>query len=162
AETDAGLTPSLLLGTVEDALAGLASGAVINGGKVSVTLDDADGARTLIAMVGVVPGRHVAGVKWVGTFNRNVERDLPRAPATLLLTDSVTGALRAVIEATSLTARRTAAALVVAAKCFDRKPRRVAILGFGAIGRSLVPLVAAAFAPETIAVWGGRHERLVA
>ena len=162
AEVDAGLTPALLLGTVEDALLGLASGAVINGGKVTVTLDDDDGVRTLLAMVGVVPGKHVAGVKWVGTFSRNAERGLPRAPATLLLTDSVTGALRAVIEATSLTARRTAAALVVAAKCFGRKPRRVAILGFGAIGKSLVPLIAAAFAPEAIVVWGGRHERLVA
>jgi len=161
AEVEAALTPTLLLGTVEDALAGLASGGVINGGKVSVTLDDHDGTRTLLAMVGIVPGKQVAGVKWVGTFNGNAARGLPRAPATLLLTDSVTGALRAVIEATSLTARRTAAMLVVAAKCFGRKPRRVAILGFGAIGKSLVPLIAAAFSPETIAVWGGRHERLV-
>jgi ornithine cyclodeaminase len=140
----------------------LASGAVINGGKASVTLDDHDGTRTMIAMVGVVPGKHVAGVKWVGTFNRNAERGLPRAPATLLLTDSVTGMLRAVIEATSLTAQRTAAMLIVAAKCFDRRPHRVAILGFGAIGKALVPLIAAAFAPDTIAVWGGQHERLVA
>jgi ornithine cyclodeaminase/alanine dehydrogenase-like protein (mu-crystallin family) len=160
AEVYAGLTPALLLGTVEEALAGLASGAVINGGKVAVTLDDHDGARTLLALVGVL-ARHDAGVKWVGTFNRNAERGLPRAPATLLLTDSVTGALRAVSNVASITARRTAAALVVAAKCFDREPRRIAILGFGAIGKSLVPLVAAAFAPEAITIWGGRRERLV-
>ena len=159
-DVEARLTPALLLGTVEEALAGLATGAVLNVGKVSITLDDDDGARTLLAMVGAVPGKHVAGVKWVGTFERNAARGLPRAPATLLLTDSVTGALLAVIEATSLTARRTAAALVVASRCFRRAAGRVAILGFGAIGKSLVPLLASAFAPERITVWGGRGERL--
>jgi ornithine cyclodeaminase/alanine dehydrogenase-like protein (mu-crystallin family) len=160
AEVEAKLTPALLLGTVEDALAGLATGAVLNVGKVSVTLDDDDGARTLLAMVGAVPAKHIAGVKWVGTFDRNAARGLPRAPATLLLTDSVTGELLAIIEATSLTARRTAAALVVASRCFRREAGRVALLGFGAIGKSLVPLLASAFAPERITVWGGRGERL--
>jgi N-[(2S)-2-amino-2-carboxyethyl]-L-glutamate dehydrogenase len=160
AEVEATLTPPLLLATIEDALAGLAAGTVINGGKVSIALDDDDGARSLLALIGAMPGKHVAGVKWVGTFNRNAERGLARAPATMLLTDSVTGALRAVVEATSLTARRTAAALVVAAKCFDGERRRAAILGFGAIGRSLVPLLGAAFRLESIAVWGGRREQL--
>lgn len=160
AEVEAKLTPALLLGTVEDALAGLATGAMLNVGKVSVTLDDQDGTRTLLAMVGAVPAKRVAGVKWVGTFDRNAERGLPRAPATLLLTDSVTGELLAIVEATSLTARRTAAALVVASRCFRREAHRVAILGFGAIGKSLVPLLASAFAPERITVWGGRTERL--
>jgi thiomorpholine-carboxylate dehydrogenase len=91
AEVATKLTPALLLGTVEEALAGLATGALLNVGKVSVTLDDDDGVRTLLAMVGAVPAKHIAGVKWVGTFDRNAERGLPRAPATLLLTDSVTG-----------------------------------------------------------------------
>jgi len=116
--------------------------------------------RTLHAMVGAIPGKRIAGVKWVGTFDRNAERGLPRAPATLLLTDSVTGELLAIIEATSLTARRTAAALVTAATCFNREPRRAAILGFGAIGKSLVPLLTAAFRLEAITVWGGRRARI--
>ncbi|HMK78030.1 MAG TPA: hypothetical protein VK438_00190 [Xanthobacteraceae bacterium] len=162
AEVEKALTPTLLLATIEDAFAGLATGAVINGGKISISLDDHDGARTMLALIGAVPEKRVAGVKWVGTFNRNAERGLPRAPATLLLTDSVTGELRAIVAATSLTARRTAAALVVAAKCFGGERHRVAILGFGAVGQSLVPLIAHVFSPRTIAVWGGRRERLAA
>src|SRR5262249_18434935 len=77
--------------------------------------------------------------------------------------DSATGELRAIVEATSLTARRTAAMLVVAAQCCaPERVRRAAILGFGAIGKSLVPLIAAAFAPEAIAAWGGAAARLQA
>jgi ornithine cyclodeaminase/alanine dehydrogenase-like protein (mu-crystallin family) len=161
AEVAKTLTPALLLGSVRDALAGIAAGTVLNVGKVNTTLADENGTRTLIAMVGALPAQGIAGVKWVGTFDRNPARGLPRAPATIILTDSTTGELRAIVEATSLTARRTAAMLVVAAQCCARAPaRRVAILGFGAIGKSLVPLVAAAFAPETIAVWGGDPARL--
>src|SRR5262245_60308582 len=46
ADVETKLTPALLLGAVEDALAGLATGATLNVGKVSVTLDDHDGTRT--------------------------------------------------------------------------------------------------------------------
>jgi ornithine cyclodeaminase/alanine dehydrogenase-like protein (mu-crystallin family) len=158
------LTPTLLLDTVRDTLAGIAAGTVLNVGKVNTTLSDEDkGSRTLIAMVGALPARGIAGVKWVGTFDRNRARGLPRAPATIILTDSTTGELRAVVEATSLTARRTAAVLVVAAQCCARRPvRRAAILGFGAIGKSLVPQLVAALAPDVIAVWGGDPARLQA
>jgi ornithine cyclodeaminase/alanine dehydrogenase-like protein (mu-crystallin family) len=163
AEVAKSLTPALLLDTVRDALIGIADGTVLDVGKVNTTLSDENGRRTLIAMVGALPAQGVAGVKWVGTFDRNRARGLPRAPATIILTDSTTGELRAIVEATSLTARRTAAMLVVAAQSCARKPvRRVAILGFGAIGRSLMPLVTEAFAPEAVAVWGGDPARIAA
>jgi alanine dehydrogenase len=155
------LTPATLLKTVEDALAGIARGQVLNGGKVSIALDDEDGVRALHAMIGVLPKERIAGVKWVGTYDRNRARGLPRAPATMILTDSVTGALLAIVESTSLTAQRTAAAAVVAARnCARRPPRRVGILGFGAIGKSLVSLLALISGLETIAIWGGNSKRL--
>jgi alanine dehydrogenase len=155
------LTPAMLLKTVEDALAGISRGQILNGGKVSVALDDQDGVRALHAMVGVLLEERIAGVKWVGTYNRNRARGLPRAPATMILTDSVTGALLAIVEATSLTAQRTAAAAVVAARrCARRPPRRAGILGFGAIGKCLVPLLASAFELETVTIWGGGSKRI--
>ena len=123
------LAPAALLKIVQDALAGIADGQIFNGGKVSVTLDDEDGVRALHAMVGVLLKERIAGVKWVGTYDQNGARGLPRAPATMILTDSVTGALLAIIEATSLTAQRTAAAAVVAARsCVRQPPRRAGIL----------------------------------
>ena len=124
-------------------------------------LDDADGQRILHGMAGVLLNEGIAGIKWVGGFNDNPRRGLPRAPATVLLTDSVTGTLLAVVEATALTAMRTAAAGVVAAKhCTSRPVSRIAILGFGAIGSAVVPLAMEAFKPSVVSVWGGAQDQL--
>jgi ornithine cyclodeaminase len=92
-----------------------------------------DGGR-YIAMPAFVGGDvRAAGVKWIGSVPKNVERGLPRASGVLVLNDVETGRPLAVMECATLSARRTAA---VASVCFDLfapQYRRVALIGCGPI-----------------------------
>jgi ornithine cyclodeaminase/alanine dehydrogenase-like protein (mu-crystallin family) len=160
-EVDALLSTETILSTVERTLAAMGKGRVLTTSKATIELNDSEGHRTLFAMPGVLLDERVAGIKWVGTFANNPGRGLPRAPATILLSDSTTGAPLGVVAATALTARRTAAMAAIAAKhCARPGARRAAILGFGAIGRAFVPLLAALFPIEHFRVWGGDAGRL--
>jgi ornithine cyclodeaminase len=160
-EAAALLTPPLLLAVVRATLEAMGAGRAVSGPKAIVELDDENGRRTFLAMPGALPEAGVAGVKWVATIARNPARGLPRAPATILVSDAVTGTLLGVVEGSTLTARRTAAMATVAAGLgADPATSRAAILGFGAIGRAAVPLLAAAFPLEEVRVWGGDETRL--
>jgi len=160
-EVDALLSTETILSTVERTLAAMGRGRVVTAAKTTIDLDDSEGRRTLFAMPGVLLDERVAGLKWVGTFASNPGRGLPRAPATILLSDSTTGAPLGVVAGTALTARRTAAMAAIAAKhCARPRAKRAAILGFGAIGRAFVPLLAALFPIEGFRVWGGDAGRL--
>lgn len=155
------LTPSLLLATVESTLLQMDKGRVLSGGKALIDLDDNDGRRTFLAMPGVLLEERVAGVKFVATVARNRDRGLPRAPAGILLSDAVTGLPFAVVEATSLTAHRTATMAAIAAKHGARRDASVAaIIGLGAIGTAAVPLLRALFPVQQFRVCAGNSERL--
>jgi ornithine cyclodeaminase len=160
-EAAALLTPAFLLENVGATLREIGAGRAVSGAKALIELDDADGRRAFLAMPGALPGAGVAGVKWVATIADNPRRGLPRAPATILVSDVVTGALLGIVEATTITARRTAAMAAIAATYgADPGATRAAILGFGAIGRAAVPLLAATFPLRQIRVWGGDADRL--
>ena len=85
----------------------------------------------------------VAGLKWIAGFPANVERGLPRASGMVILNSTETGRVLAIMECATLSARRTAA---VAAISFDNLapsgPRRVAVIGAGPIGRSILKALA--------------------
>lgn len=148
------LSPATTLRIIEDTLAAVGSGSAINGSKGTVQLADGAGQRTFHAMTGALPELNLVGMKWVGTISANPDRGLPRTPATVLLLDSDTGMLKAVMDAAALTALRTAAVAVVAAKhCAAPTARRAAILGFGAIGQAVATMLSAALGVDAIAVW---------
>jgi ornithine cyclodeaminase len=155
------LSTELLLSTVEATLAQMAERRVLSGDKAVIELDDGDGRRAFLAMPGILLERRVAGVKWVATVARNTSAGLPRAPATIVLTDAVTGMLLGIVEATGLTARRTAAMAAIAAKhCAPPRSGVATILGFGAIGAAAAPLLRALFPLREVRVWGGDPGRL--
>lgn len=80
----------------------------------------------------------IAGVKWFAACDDNGRRGLPRVPATLLLCDAATGILSGIIDATSLTAVRTAALAIAAIRPCVRPPlQKAVIVGFGPIGRTI-------------------------
>ncbi len=80
------------------------------------------------------------GVKWVTGFPENRDIGKPAIGATLLLSDAQTGALRGVLDAGGITARRTAAVSGVAvahwASRATDKPLSVALVGAGVQGDS--------------------------
>jgi alanine dehydrogenase len=77
-------------------------------------------------------GGEVCGIKWVSVYPQNPKKRLPTVGATILLNDSSTSELLAVMEANEITAVRTAAAAAVASRYLAVKnPRILSIVGAG-------------------------------
>jgi ornithine cyclodeaminase len=137
-EAEALLDRTSVLEVVERALKALAEKRIINGAKGGFSLNDEDGERHMGAISGCDVGTGFAGVKWFAACSGNPDRGLPRVAATLLMCDAVTGLLRGVIDATSLTARRTAALAIAAIRACIRRPiKKATIIGFGQIGQTI-------------------------
>lgn len=77
----------------------------------------------------------VSGIKWIASYPGNVEHGLPRASAVLLLNSTETGFPYACIEASVISATRTAASAVLAAELLagGRTAARVGFVGTGLI-----------------------------
>ncbi len=87
-------------------------------------------------------GKGVTGIKWISSFPGNVERGMPRASAVLILNDASTGYPMACMEASIVSAARTAASAISALRRLgaNRTPVRaggvrVALIGAGVISR---------------------------
>jgi alanine dehydrogenase len=89
-----------------------------------------------------------AGVKWVSYAPGNDARGVPRASATLLLSDPETGHPLCLVEALAMTAARTAACAAVAARHLARPGAEVlTLVGAGPVNRGCLPYLADAL-PE--------------
>jgi len=93
----------------------------------------------IIALPASVGGPiRVDGVKWVSSFPENVAAGIPRASAVLILNDHDTGYPFACLEASIISATRTAASAALAADWLSRgrpRPTRVGFIGAGLIAR---------------------------
>jgi N-[(2S)-2-amino-2-carboxyethyl]-L-glutamate dehydrogenase len=93
----------------------------------------------IIALPASVGGQlRVDGLKWISSFPENVAAGVPRASAVLILNDHDTGYPFACLEASIISATRTAASAVLAADWLSRgrpRPTRVGFVGVGLIAR---------------------------
>lgn len=91
----------------------------------------------------------VAGVKWVSSFPANTERGVDRASAVVVLNSTETGRPLAVLEGSIISAKRTAASAVLAAKELraGRPASSLAVVGCGLINFEVVRFAFAAL-PE--------------
>jgi ornithine cyclodeaminase len=93
----------------------------------------------IIALPASVGGQvRVDGVKWISSFPENVAAGIPRASAVLILNDHDTGYPFACLEASVISATRTAASAALAADWLSRgrpRPARVGFVGTGLIAR---------------------------
>jgi ornithine cyclodeaminase len=95
----------------------------------------------IIALPAYLGGEYdVAGIKWIGSFPANIDSGMPRASAVLLLNDCATGYPFACLEASQISAARTAASAVLAAEVLTRGTvaRKLAIFGAGIIARNIL------------------------
>jgi N-[(2S)-2-amino-2-carboxyethyl]-L-glutamate dehydrogenase len=85
------------------------------------------------------------GIKWIGSFPGNITRGVPRASAVLLLNDYETGYPYAMLEASQISAARTAASAALAAEVLSggRVASRLVVVGAGIIARNVVEFLAA-------------------
>ncbi len=117
---------------VESAFRDKAEGQVVMPPKLIVPLPGGD----LRAMPAYLPRQNIAGVKVVNSHPNNREKGLPSVMATLVIVEPETGFPIAVIEATYLTALRTAAAGALGTRTLaNPNSGKLAILGAGTQGR---------------------------
>ncbi len=85
----------------------------------------------------------VAGIKWISSFPQNIDTNIPRASAVLILNDYQTGYPFACIEASLISAARTAASAVLGAYWLNDKKRHVrslGVVGSGIIARNIIDM----------------------
>ena len=126
------LDPRALLDGLAQGFASLSSGELEAPGRNEVR---PPGDGFLLCMPGHAPGADMT-VKVVTVYEGNVERGLPSHLATIGLYDPDTGACRAFMDGTYITAIRTSGAAAVATDLLARADARVlTIVGAGVQGR---------------------------
>ena len=127
-------------------------------------MSDAEDAPTLLLMPAW--SHSYVGIKIVAVFPSNRGTDVPTINGNYLLMDGATGVPLAVLDGGELTARRTAAASVLAATLLSRpESSRLVVVGAGRLAGNLARAYAEHFALTDIAVWNHRPagaERLAA
>ncbi|MEU5259439.1 2,3-diaminopropionate biosynthesis protein SbnB [Amycolatopsis sp. NPDC021455] len=131
---------------VEQAYRTHGAGDTVNPPSYFLRFPDRPSAR-IIALPASLGGESgVDGLKWIASFPENVGGGIPRASAVLVLNDRVTGYPFAVMEASVVSASRTAASAALAADWLTRhrgRPRRAGFFGTGLIARYIHTYLAA-------------------
>lgn len=113
-----------------------------------------EAAATLLLMPAWTPGAYI-GVKLVNVFPDNHLRGLPAVSGGYLLSSGKTGALLAMIDGGELTARRTAAASALAARCLARQDAsHLLVVGTGRLALNLIEAHSHTRSITRVSVWG--------
>ena len=116
-----------------------------------------DGAPATLLLMPAWREGGALGVKTVSVFPDNAAKGLPSIMGTYLLLDGTTGRPRAIIDGTSLTLHRTAAASALAARYLARaNSARLLMVGAGALAPHLVRAHAAMRPIRWVRIWN-RH-----
>ncbi|WP_421783250.1 ornithine cyclodeaminase family protein [Kiloniella litopenaei] len=131
-------------------------------GKITVPMrhhhdmEQPNGQResTLLLMPAWESGKSV-GVKLVTVSPENGKKDLPAIQGIYILFDGDTGTPKALIEAKTLTARRTAAASALATSYLARPDsRKLTMVGTGVLAPNLIQAHAAVRPIKEVTIWG--------
>ncbi len=115
-----------------------ANGQAINPHSYFLRFPEKPDCRIIALPAFIGDGFAVAGLKWIASYPRNVERGFPRASAVLVLNSYDTGYPFAILESSIISAARTAASAVLAAYWLNgqsRKAQSLGIVGTGFIAR---------------------------
>ena len=147
-----GITTSEVIAAIEHAVRAQAEGRLWTTPKSAVTPGDGRYVMTTLA-VGDDPALTV--VKCVSVNPRNAARGIDSINGAIMIMDSETGVLRAVVDANWITAVRTAGlSATVARRLADPEARTVAFLGCGVQARSHLAALADLFPLAEIRAYG--------
>ncbi len=121
----------MVLNTVQDALRMMDGGTVIQPGK-STLLFDPDFQNRINCMSAALPGQTAAGVKWISVFPSNRDNGFDNVEGMVLLSETSTGKVTCMMNATEFTSVRTAALGALAARFLARQDAKtVGLIGSG-------------------------------
>jgi thiomorpholine-carboxylate dehydrogenase len=139
-----------LIAGVREALIDLSAGRVVQPLRTVMEIPSEHGLLFLKPVL----TRGILATKLITQLPRNARRSLPTMLATIVLMDPSTGRTLAVMDATWLTALRTAAVSAVAIECLAPKDANVvALLGSGALARTHALALRAVRPVSEIRVW---------
>ncbi len=117
-----------------------ASGNTANPDSYFLRFSDKPNARIIALPAHLGGAIQRSGIKWISSFPDNRADNLARASAVLILNDGTTGYPLACIEASLISATRTAASAVLAAEHISRSPFEgtLGVIGTGVIARATV------------------------
>lgn len=116
------------------------SGDSVNPPSYFLRFPDRPSSRIIALPASIGGDLQVDGLKWISSFPGNVTAGIPRASAVLILNDHDTGYPFACLEASIISATRTAASAALAADRLSQgraRPARVGFVGAGLIARYL-------------------------
>ena len=114
---------------------------------------------TLLLMPAWNPGES-AGVKIVAVSPENCRFDLPSINGTYIYLDATKGTVKAILEAKSLTAKRTAATSALASSFLSKEnSSSLLMIGTGALSINLIKAHAAVRPIEKVFIWGRNFEK---
>jgi N-[(2S)-2-amino-2-carboxyethyl]-L-glutamate dehydrogenase len=125
---------------VESAYRLHASGDSVNPDSYFLRYPDKPSARIIALPAHLGGAVQRSGIKWISSFPQNTAANLARASAVLIVNDATTGYPLACIEASLISATRTAASAALAAERISREPfgGTLCIVGTGVIARTTV------------------------
>ena len=116
---------------------------------------------TLFLMPAWVPSKNV-GVKVITVNPENGQFDLPSIHGVYIYFDAIKGFIKAIIEAKSLTVKRTAAASALASSYLSRKDASsLLMIGTGALSTNLIKAHAAVRPIKEVFVWGRNFKKAI-
>ena len=117
-----------------------AAGEAVNPDSYFLRYPDKPSARIIALPAHLGGGVQKSGIKWISSFPENRASNLARASAVLILNDPTTGYPLACIEASLISATRTAASAALAAEHISLNPFEgiLGIIGTGVIARTTV------------------------
>lgn len=120
---------------------------------------EVDMESTLLLMPAWNPGKE-AGVKIATVSPANGKFKLPAIQGVYIYMDALKGSIQAIIEAKSLTVKRTAAASALASKFLSREDSTTLLMiGTGALSSNLIKAHASIRPIKQVFVWGRNFEK---
>ena len=144
-----------------------ATQAAISRGEIELPLRSmlqvADGAGYFGVMPGEVGSAEVFGAKLVTLFPANPDRGIPAVQGHILLFDRADGTPLALVEASSVTALRTAAASAAATRVLAREDAAtLAVLGCGVLAETHLEAMLAVRPVRDVRIWGRNFDKATA
>ncbi len=102
----------------------------------------------IIGLPAYIGGKdHIAGMKWISSFPRNIANNMERASAGIFLNEMTTGRITAVLEGSIISAKRTAASAALAAQYLhsNQNEKTIGLVGCGRINKEILLFVSNVF-----------------